>query len=145
MRDSLEDGVMISKLWPADLKSLSSIQIFIEKLSKIEGLSTKKTSQINISVEELVVNIINYGFSDNTGENIQIDVQVNQDQITFSIVDSGKYFNPLIKKDPDLTQDTMDRPIGGLGIFLVKQFADQVDYERRDNKNIFTMTINKKE
>ena len=134
---------MITKSWPADIDSLSSITAFIEKLGQKEGLSSTKIFKINLSLEEVVVNIINYGFSDNTGEVIRIDVQVESDQIIFSVIDSGRYFDPLDAKKPDITLNTMERPIGGLGVFLVKKFASQVGYERRGNENIFTMTIKK--
>jgi len=136
---------MISKSWQADLKSLSSIQAFIEGLGKDAGFTSQRISQINIAVEELVVNIINHAFEDNQGETITIEVQEDPDKIAFRIIDSGIPFDPLKVKDPDITLDLMDRPIGGLGIFLVKQFASQVDYVRRGNNNILTMMIHKKE
>jgi len=136
---------MISKSWQADLESLSGIQVFIEKLGKGAGFTSQRIAQINIAVEELVVNIINHAFKDNREETIKIEVQEDSDQIAFRIIDSGRPFDPLEQKDPDITLDLMDRPIGGLGIYLVKQFANQVDYVRRGNKNILTMIIHKKE
>ena len=55
-------------------------------------------------------------------------------------MDSGTPYNPLDNNEPDITLDAKDRPIGGLGIFLVKKNMDSVEYEYKDNKNILTMT-----
>ncbi len=135
---------MLLKSWPVDLKSLSSIQAFVEKLCKDAGFTSLRVSQINIAAEELVVNIINHAFEDNKGEIIKIEVQTYPDQIEFRFIDSGVPFDPIGAKDPDTTLDLMDRPIGGMGIALVKQFADHIGYKRCDNNNILTMIIQKK-
>ena len=50
------------------------------------------------------------------------------------------HFNPTQQEDPDVTQSAEDRPIGGLGIFLVRQIMDDIRYERKDDKNILTLT-----
>ena len=61
-------------------------------------------------------------------------------EITF--VDSGKPYDPLAKADPDTTQSIEERPIGGMGILIVKKSMDAVDYEYKDGKNILTIKKN---
>ena len=72
---------------------------------------------------------------------ITIEVDSDLDALTIRIIDSGKHFDPLKEEDPDTTLNIKDRPIGGLGIFMVKRFTDKLDYIRQNNKNILTMII----
>lgn len=136
---------MISTSWPADLKSLTDIQAFIEKWGKKQGVSPEKTTQISLLLEEVVVNIVSYAFEDQKGRFIDLDIESGPDEIRLCISDSGIPFNPLEKDDPDLEADLMDRPVGGLGIYLIRQYTRHVDYERRDNKNYLTMVIGKED
>jgi sigma-B regulation protein RsbU (phosphoserine phosphatase) len=87
-----------------------------------------------------VVNVINYAYPDGVIGDIDITAEVEDGTITFTIVDGGVAFDPTAKSDPDLTLAAEDRPIGGLGIHLVRQLMDSIGYERKDDKNILTLT-----
>ena len=62
------------------------------------------------------------------------------DKLVFTITDSGVPFDPTQQADPDITLSVEERAIGGLGIHLVRQLMDDIRYERKDNKNILTLT-----
>ena len=84
-----------------------------------------------------------YGWDENekTGK-VEISVEKIDDEIILKFVDTGFAYNPLTKPDPDITLPPEKRQIGGLGIFMVKQSAKNVHYERNVNKNVLTMTFN---
>lgn len=94
---------------------------------------------IDLAVEEIFVNICHYAYEGKTGE---AEVRINYENKILEIIfiDSGKEFNPLNKKDPDLTLSAEDREIGGLGIFLTKKYMDSVNYEYRAGNNILRIT-----
>jgi anti-sigma regulatory factor (Ser/Thr protein kinase) len=73
---------------------------------------------------------------------VDIDAEFADGRLTFVLSDSGKPFDPTQASEPDLTLQAEDRPIGGLGIFLVRQIMDSVEYRYSDGKNILTLTKN---
>ena len=108
------------------------------------GASKKQIRQIKLCVEEIYINIVNYAYNPSKGKAlITFDVVGDADsrptRAVISFTDSGMPYDPLKKKDPELGSDLGEAPIGGLGIFIVKETMDSVGYERRDGHNIFTM------
>jgi len=98
-----------------------------------------ETMTLNLAIEEAVVNVMNYAYPKDTKGTVDIETTLDDGCITFVISDSGMAFDPTAKEDPDTTLKAEERPIGGLGIFLVKQLTDAVGYERRNDKNILTV------
>ena len=94
--------------------------------------------QIDVAVEEIFVNIANYAYSPDTGPaTVRLDIRDGIAVITF--IDSGVPYDPLAKPDPDVTLSAEDRPIGGLGIFLVKKSMDSVSYNYESGKNVLRL------
>lgn len=93
-----------------------------------------------LAIEELVTNCIKYGYDDAAEHTIVIVLSVANERLTMTVTDDGHPFDPLSVPRPNLALDIQDRPIGGLGIYLLRELADHVAYERRDNKNHFTLT-----
>ena len=81
-----------------------------------------------------------YAYPHSTGGDVTVEAVVWNDRIDFRVIDSGIPFDPTLSPDPDLSADVKDRPIGGLGIYLVKRIMDQVTYARKDGQNILSMT-----
>jgi anti-sigma regulatory factor (Ser/Thr protein kinase) len=114
-------------------------------LSAKAELQKKIIRQIKLCVEEIYINIANYAYAPETGQaRITFDTAGTAGgdpplRSVISFIDSGKPYDPLAKEDPDIGLDLDDTPIGGLGIFIVKETMDSVAYERTDGKNIFTM------
>ena len=124
----------------AELQNLPRMVDFIRKGSIDQGFDDKTVYKIHLSCEEALVNIINYAYPDQKG-NIEISYQPLRSGrgIILKIIDMGISFNPLEKPDPDLEVPLEEREIGGLGIFMIKQIMDKVDYKREDKKNILTL------
>ena len=96
--------------------------------------------QIEIAVEEIYVNIVHYAYNPSVGKaTIRCEVTDNPMQVMIQVLDSGIPFDPLAKEDADITLSADERDIGGLGIFMVKQSMDEVNYEYKDGKNVLTI------
>ena len=97
------------------------------------------TMSLNLALEEAVVNVMEYAYPEGQKGNVEIEVTADQEWMTFVIMDTGIAFDPTMKEDADTTLSAEERPIGGLGIFLVRQLMDVIDYKRQDNKNVLTL------
>jgi len=133
---------MIRDTWPATLNSLTPIQTFIQKHATLASLQTTRLPAIHVIVEEIVVNIINHAYKNTESEKISIEFSCLNNTLTLSFSDTGPPFDPLTADAPDTTKNVDERDIGGLGLFMVTQMADEIKYNRNDNKNILTIIMN---
>jgi serine/threonine-protein kinase RsbW len=92
----------------------------------------------DLVIEELLTNTIKYGYDDKNAHRIHVCVKFHDGQLCIEVRDNGHAFDPLAQDAPDLTLPAEERPIGGLGIHLVRQMTDDVRYERRDGENVVT-------
>ena len=124
-------------------ENLDAVTAFIDEQLDTANCSMKARMQIEVAVEELFVNIANYAYSPEVGNaTIGVKVQDDENYVTISFKDSGTPYDPLAKPDPDITLSADDRPIGGLGIYMVKKSMDDVKYEFKDGQNILTIKKN---
>ncbi len=93
-----------------------------------------------LAFDELLSNIIYYAYRDEDEHIIEIQIDLTGDAITATITDDGIPFDPFQSEEPDTTVAMEAREIGGLGIHLVRQIIDHVDYDRLDGKNVVTLT-----
>ncbi len=91
----------------------------------------KENLQLDLIVEEIFVNIVNYSKTDF----IKVKVEFENPTVTIEFIDNGIEFNPLLKEDPETPQSIEDTKIGGLGIFLTKELADKLDYNYINGEN----------
>ena len=125
---------------PATLEELTTVQAFVVQELEAYGCPLAVQIQIEIAVEEIYVNIARYAYHPAVGEaTIRCEVGGDPLQITVQFLDGGKPFNPLDKKDADITLSAEERAIGGLGILMVKKSMDQVEYAYENGKNILTI------
>ena len=123
-----------------ELDELRKVNTAIEELAEEENWSPDLTFQIGLAVEELGVNIVNYGHDDDKAHEIKIVIASEDEAITIEIEDDGHAFNPLSDApEPDLDAEVEDRTVGGLGIHLVRTMMDEVHYQRQQNKNCLTL------
>jgi len=123
-----------------NISELNKLQLEINKISKEWNLSPKILFNLNLAIEEVVTNIIFYGFDDDLKHMINIKLFLEHDKIKTQIIDKGKEFNPLEKEAPDhIDKPLEERDIGGLGIHFVKNLMDKVEFKREKNKNILTL------
>lgn len=111
----------------------------IASFGEMQGIPNSIIFAINLSLDELITNTINYGYNDKNEHSITVDLELTETEVIIELIDDGRPFNPLEHSEPDIGQDLDDRPIGGLGIHLVRNMMNQVDYQRRDDKNIIIM------
>ena len=95
---------------------------------------------VSLAIDELVTNCIKYGYDDADEHTIEITLSEVDETLTMVVADDGHAFNPLDAPPPDLSLPIEDRPIGGLGIHLLRELADHLAYERRDGTNRLTLT-----
>ena len=140
MRYPLKKKLVLS----ATLENLDTFKEHVHSTALLCGLSDKQLTHIELALEEVLVNVINYAYPETRQGDIEVSCSPGNHQqgISIQIVDDGVAFDPLAKVDPDTSLTLNARAIGGLGIFLTKKMMDEVVYERRDNKNIITMTKN---
>jgi len=103
------------------------------------GFPKKLIDTFNLCFDELINNIINYGYNDNLLHEINVKFSFKNEFIIIIIEDDAMQFNPWNVIKPDITLSANDRNIGGLGVHLVKSFMDKVDYKFKNGKNIITL------
>ncbi len=124
---------------PNDIETIPQLNEFIDSVAEEVGLEMSLTMSLNLALEEAVVNVMEYAYPEGQKGNVEIEVTADQEWMTFVIMDTGIAFDPTMKEDADTTLSAEERPIGGLGIFLVRQLMDVIDYKRQDNKNVLTL------
>lgn len=116
-----------------ELHSLASLMHAITNFLEDQQVDAQSVYRINLTLEEMVTNIIKYGYDDYDSHNIQVTLDVLEDHIVCVIEDFGREFNPL-----EVTKETpLEEPkVGGLGIHLIKHLLDSIEYRREGQKNI---------
>lgn len=94
---------------------------------------------INLVLDEIVANVIENAYEDTNEHEILVSLTRDGDTVTVRVEDDGRAFDPLQVAPPDLDLPIEERPVGGLGIHIVRSVMEAVDYERRDGRNILTM------
>jgi sigma-B regulation protein RsbU (phosphoserine phosphatase) len=127
-----------------DIAEIPQLSAFIDRFAEEVGLDFSLTMSLNLAMEEAVVNVMQYAYPQGTKGKVVISANINGDDVVFVIIDAGVAFDPTTKTEVDVDQIAEDRPIGGLGIHLVRNIMDSIQYERLNGKNILTLRKNKK-
>lgn len=122
-----------------DLQEISRLEGFIEELGTELSLSPDVVMEIRLALEEAVVNIINYAYPSNEKKDIQLYASYKESELTFLLTDSGKPFDPTLIEEVDITLGIDERPVGGLGMFIVQQIMNEVSYQRIGGENHLTL------
>ena len=122
-----------------DISEISRLYEFVEEVGNDFELSPDIVFNLNLVLEEAVVNIINYAYPKEEHESIYLSARMHEGSIVLVLTDTGKEFDPTMAPEADITLSADDRPIGGLGIFLIRQIMNEVRYERIDGKNVLTL------
>ncbi|MBR1468510.1 MAG: SpoIIE family protein phosphatase [Prevotella sp.] len=125
-----------------DVQQVPRLAEFVDEVCELAEFDMSTTMQMNLAIEEAVVNVMNYAYPAGTKGDVHIEAQANDVRLKFVISDSGTPFDPTAKEQVDTTLSAEERPIGGLGIHLVRQLMDSINYERIDGKNILTLRKN---
>ena len=124
---------------PNDVKEVSKLTAFVEEVCEAMGFDGALTAQLTLAIEEAVVNVMKYAYPPQKRGDVTIEAQSNDLRLKFTIIDSGMPFDPTVRAEVDTTLSAKDRPIGGLGIHLVRKIMDSINYERVDSLNVLTL------
>lgn len=122
-----------------DIQQIPQLADFIETIASEANLDQGLAMSLNLALEEAVTNVIEYAYPEGSDGLVDIEAVIREGQLDFIISDSGKPFDPTAKPEVDITAGVEERPIGGLGIHLVRHIMDSVSYKREDGKNYLTM------
>ena len=122
-----------------EIKEISKLALFIEELGDELDLSPELVFNLNLVLEEAVSNVILYAYPKEEHEIITLTAKMDGNQLIFILTDAGKEFDPTQIPDADITLSAEERSIGGLGIFLIRQIMNTVEYQRIDGKNVLTL------
>ena len=124
----------------ATLENLHKVTDFIDGILEELECPMKAQIQIDVAIDELFSNIARYAYRKGIGKaTVRLEEERDPRAVRITFIDQGVPYNPLEQKDPDITLAAEDRPIGGLGVFVVKKTMDDVRYEHRDGKNILSI------
>ena len=121
------------------VSEITKLNAFVKSATATLNMETGLANQIKLAVEEAVTNIIDYAYPNDTEDNISVTIEADESRIRFILSDSGAEFDPTGVSKADTTLTVDERPIGGLGVFLVRNLMDSINYERIDGKNILRM------
>lgn len=116
-------------------KLLSSLETF----ARSHHLPDAVHHAADLALEEHLTNITRYAYDDVRSHDVVIRFEIERDHLVIQVVDDGKPFDPLERPEVDTSIPLDQKPVGGLGIHLIRQFMDQVQYRREGNKNVLTL------
>ncbi len=131
----------------AKTENLDTVTASLEEYLENTPASPSLAMKISVALEEMFVNVANYAYVNTDVPEAERkvtvkfeDAKVNgSDGIRITLSDRGKPYDPLAKEDPDTSLSADVRPIGGLGIYMVKKSMDNVFYDNIDGFNTFSM------
>ena len=122
-----------------DVRQVKSLNAFVQQVTARLGIEASLAKQIKLAVEEAVVNVMDYAYPAGMTGHIAVQATSDGQWLTFVITDSGVAFDPTEKEKADTTLSAEDRPVGGMGILLVRELMDSINYERTDGRNVLTL------
>ena len=141
--DFTEGLNMLELTVEAKIENIPKVTEFVDKILEEYDCPIKEQTQIDVALDEVLSNVANYAYEKKDGSvSINVDVSDDPRQVTITFTDSGTPYDPLKKEDPDITLGADERPIGGLGIFIVKKTMDDVIYEYKDGQNVLQIKKN---
>ena len=124
---------------PCDLQEVPRLNAFVEEVCQDVGFDEQTTMSIKVAVEEAVVNVMKYAYPPGQQRDVTIEAASNDVRLKFTIIDCGMPFDPTVQSEVDTTLSAQERKIGGLGIHIIRQNMDSINYERIDNLNVLTL------
>jgi len=121
------------------VSEISKLNAFVQSATTTLNMEKGLANRIKLAVEEAATNVINYAYPNGIEGNIEITIEADESRIRFILTDSGAEFDPTGVSKADTTLSINERPIGGLGVFLVRNLMDSINYERIKGKNILRM------
>lgn len=123
------------------IEEIEKLPVLLEEICSQWQLPVSVAASLNLVLEEAVVNVIQYAYPEGEEGTLTIDVEWKEQEqlLQFTLSDAGKPFDPTAVPDADTSLSVEERPIGGLGIFLIRQMMDGVEYRYYNNRNVLVM------
>ena len=125
---------------PGDAAQLTVLNRFLQEFWTAAQLPPAQALSFELALEEIFMNIVMHGSRPGLTSRVEVSLALAADGITMTIEDDGPQFDPLTLPSPDVTASLAERPVGGLGVFLVRRVMDTVSYDRIGACNRLTMT-----
>lgn len=125
-----------------DVRQIHLLSGFISELAAERNLDRSLTLNLNLALEEAVVNVLMYAYPKGAVGYVDIHAALGEHTLEFTITDSGIPFDPTGAPEANVSVELEHRPIGGLGIYLVRAIMDHIEYTRKNGKNILKLTKN---
>jgi len=136
-KDGKMDCAMKELTVEATVENIETVTEFVNAELEKLGCPMKVQTQIDIAIDELFSNIAHYAYYPETGPaTVRVEVDRDPLAVIVTFIDNGIPYDPLTTEDPDTNLSAEERPVGGLGVFLVKKTMDDVSYEYKDGRNI---------
>ncbi len=127
-----------------DLVEVSRVLDAVEQLCATKGVEGVFVFGIKIAIDEVLVNVIRYAFPQGGEHVVHVRFEIFPDYLHLEVSDDGRPFDPFSIAPPDTTEPLTKRSIGGLGVHLVRQFMDEVQYRREGDRNVVVMIKRRK-
>ena len=121
------------------VSEIAKLNAFVQSATTAVHMENNLANKIKLAVEEAVTNCVEYAYPPGTIGSVNVVIEADDTKIRFIITDTGADFDPTSVRKADTTLTVDERPIGGLGVFLVRNLMDSINYERTDGKNILRM------
>ncbi|MEE9531630.1 MAG: ATP-binding protein [Syntrophobacteria bacterium] len=119
-----------------DMQELTHVLQVVNVFLEPRALPSKLVYAVNLILEEILINIIKYGYDDGESHEIEVQIEVEQEEVALTVIDDGREFNPLTIPPPDHSKSAMDRLEEGLGLQFVRHMRNAIEYRREEDKNI---------
>ena len=135
---------MVTFQTTVDSKSgdLEGVRGMVSALERSRSLTPEVVFDINVVLDELISNIIKYGYSDDGAHEICVKLSATDTAVEIGIEDDGRAFDPFASPEPDLSLPLAERPVGGLGLHFVRKLMDDIEYKRENNHNYMFLKKN---
>jgi anti-sigma regulatory factor (Ser/Thr protein kinase) len=124
-----------------DMRELTHVLQVINVFLEPRELQSKLVYAVNLILEEILMNIIKHGYEDEDSHEIEVQIELEEDEVSLTVIDDGREFNPLTIPGPDRSKSAMDRLEEGLGLQFVRHMRNAMEYRRREDKNILSIWI----
>jgi len=122
-----------------DVAHVVTLNNFVKEITGKLDIDTSKARNIRLAVEEAVVNVMNYAYPAGEKGMIKVQAMYNEQKLKFVIRDTGVSFDPTEANLADTSLSAEERPVGGLGLLLVHDLMDSINYERMGKENVLTL------
>lgn len=123
-------------------RALGELESFVRSFETEHGIAAEDRARTLIVLEELFTNLLRYGYPGQVEPDgvAEVTLELEGNLLTIQFADDGQAFDPFAKAAPDLDQSVESRPVGGLGLLMVRQLADEAHYSRCDGRNVIRLT-----